>query len=427
MMPYNIKQVGDKFAVIATNTGKVVGTHPSKKEAQEQLAALYANVEDVKKDSSVNSGRISGGVGWKIEFNTPDCQHGWSVIKVGTGQSIGCFFKEEDAKDALEALAVTEPIIKAEGGYKPTSGMKSAAARAIKWKEDGKANGAGTSVGWGRAHQIVNGETLSLDTVKRMYSFFSRHEVDKQGKDWDKPSHGKIMWNAWGGDAGYSWSRAIVEREKKIEKEIWSGAFSPTFDFKIEKKKDKYESVISDKKGEPSDKELYARIIAEAKKKFDVYPSAYANGWVVQEYKRRGGKYAVKKDEARKCMTCGCDDLGNDHHYISDTEKCMYCMSKGQGPCWDGYEYAGTKQKGKKTVPNCVPIKKAVNPTPTKDSTSIWDGVFVPVGDATSGTNYGSLYGDTGWMSTYNSPPQNDGKPSVGYGNHSDSNGRSNQ
>ena len=113
-MPYNIKQVGDKFAVIATNTGKVVGTHPSKKKAQEQLAALYANVEDVKKDSSVNSGRISGGVGWKIEFNTPDCQHGWSVIKMGSGQSIGCFFKEEDAKAALEALAVTEPIVKDE-------------------------------------------------------------------------------------------------------------------------------------------------------------------------------------------------------------------------------------------------------------------------------------------------------------------------
>jgi hypothetical protein len=63
-------------------------------------------------DSSVNSGRISGGVGWKIEFNTPDCQHGWSVIKAGTGQSIGCYLKEEDAKAALEALAVTEPVVK---------------------------------------------------------------------------------------------------------------------------------------------------------------------------------------------------------------------------------------------------------------------------------------------------------------------------
>jgi hypothetical protein len=31
------------------------------------------------------------------------------------------------------------------------------------------------------------------------------------------------MWDAWGGDAGFSWSRKIVEREKKMNKEIFSG------------------------------------------------------------------------------------------------------------------------------------------------------------------------------------------------------------
>ena len=36
---------------------------------------------------------------------------------------------------------------------------------------------------------------------------------------------------------------------------------------------------------------LYAKAKAKAKAKFDVYPSAYANGWMVQEYKRMGGKY----------------------------------------------------------------------------------------------------------------------------------------
>jgi len=65
----------------------------------------------IEKDFAANSGRISGGVGWSIQFNTPDCQHGWSVVKEGTGQSIGCYFKEEDAKKALEALAVTEPVV----------------------------------------------------------------------------------------------------------------------------------------------------------------------------------------------------------------------------------------------------------------------------------------------------------------------------
>jgi len=42
----------------------------------------------------------------------------------------------------------------------------------------------------------------------------------------------------------------------------------------------------------PKNKALYARVKAEAKKKFDTYPSAYANAWLVREYKKRGGTYA---------------------------------------------------------------------------------------------------------------------------------------
>ena len=107
-------------------------------------------------------------------------------------------------------------MTKAEG-YAPTSGMKSAARRALKWKEEGKAKGAGTPVGWGRATDIAAGRSMSLSVVKRMFSFFSRHEeASKGGKDFNNtsnPSNGRIMWDAWGGDAGFSWSRAIVKRE----------------------------------------------------------------------------------------------------------------------------------------------------------------------------------------------------------------------
>jgi len=42
----------------------------------------------------------------------------------------------------------------------------------------------------------------------------------------------------------------------------------------------------------PKNKALYARVKAEAKRKFDVYPSAYANAWLVRTYKKRGGTYA---------------------------------------------------------------------------------------------------------------------------------------
>lgn len=102
-------------------------------------------------------------------------------------------------------------------GHKPTSGMKSAAARALAWHKDGKRGG--TIVGFTRANQIVNGTALSDSTVKRMYSFFSRHEVDKKATGFSAgeegyPSPGRVAWDLWGGDSGYSWSRKIVNQMK---------------------------------------------------------------------------------------------------------------------------------------------------------------------------------------------------------------------
>tara|TARA_R110002012_G_scaffold58997_1_gene153953 strand:+ start:1679 stop:1852 length:174 start_codon:yes stop_codon:yes gene_type:complete len=52
-----------------------------------------------------------------------------------------------------------------------------------------------------------------------------------------------------------------------------------------EKKKAKKKGSV------PTNKALYSRVKAEAKRKFDVYPSAYANAWLVKTYKKRGGGY----------------------------------------------------------------------------------------------------------------------------------------
>ena len=40
---------------------------------------------------------------------------------------------------------------------------------------------------------------------------------------------------------------------------------------------------------------LYSKAKAKARAKFDVYPSAYANAYMVKEYKKMGGKYKGKK------------------------------------------------------------------------------------------------------------------------------------
>ena len=99
--------------------------------------------------------------------------------------------------------------------YKPTDAMVRNARRALDWKDEGK--DGGTIIGLTRANQIVNRENLSEDTVVRMYSFFSRHEVDKEAEGFYQgqegyPSPGRVAHDLWGGDAGFEWSRNIVEK-----------------------------------------------------------------------------------------------------------------------------------------------------------------------------------------------------------------------
>lgn len=50
----------------------------------------------------------------------------------------------------------------------------------------------------------------------------------------------------------------------------------------------------------PTNPSLYARVKAEAKRRFKVYPSAYANGWLVRTYKKRGGRYRMGTGRKRR-------------------------------------------------------------------------------------------------------------------------------
>ena len=98
-------------------------------------------------------------------------------------------------------------------GYAPTAGMKEEARKGLEWRKE--YNRGGTEVGVARARDIVNGKNLSADTVKRMHSFFARHEVDKQAEGFSPgedgyPSAGRIAWALWGGDAGQAWARDKV-------------------------------------------------------------------------------------------------------------------------------------------------------------------------------------------------------------------------
>ena len=59
----------------------------------------------------------------------------------------------------------------------------------------------------------------------------------------------------------------------------------------IRRKTTKRKTTKKKSGAKPTNPSLYARVKAEAKRKFDVYPSAYANAWLVRTYKKRGGGY----------------------------------------------------------------------------------------------------------------------------------------
>ena len=75
-------------------------------------------------------------------------------------------------------------------------------------------------------------------------------------------------------------------------------------------KKPNYGAMIKPRKGgsTPSNPKLYARVVQAAKDKFEVYPSAVANSWVVQEYKRRGGTYKFDSAPETKSVWNGSFD-----------------------------------------------------------------------------------------------------------------------
>ena len=123
-----------------------------------------------------------------------------------------------------KAYATEQPQDESGLKFYPNKGMKDEARQAIEWRDAG--HDGGTAVAWARANQILNGEKLSESTVLRMYSFFRRHEVDKEAEGFRPgeegyPSAGRVAWAAWGGDAGYRWATAarkeILKRMAPME------------------------------------------------------------------------------------------------------------------------------------------------------------------------------------------------------------------
>jgi hypothetical protein len=140
--------------------------------------------------------------------------------------------------------------------FAPPSGVQNAAKRALEWIADGKAGDGFTDVGRKRASDLARGASLSLKTIKRMKAYFDRHQSDKKATGFSSgeegfPSPGRVAWDAWGGDAGYSWASGIAERSDK----------------KVKKTKTVIKQLKRMKKADPSLTEEINRLIEHVEKK----------------------------------------------------------------------------------------------------------------------------------------------------------------
>ena len=97
--------------------------------------------------------------------------------------------------------------------------VKNNAKNVLDWTEENGWGSCGTDVGKQRANQLANGEPISFETIKRMYSYLSRHEADLDSSKGYGDGCGKLMYDAWGGKTALSWAEAKI---KSIERQSFA-------------------------------------------------------------------------------------------------------------------------------------------------------------------------------------------------------------
>jgi len=98
--------------------------------------------------------------------------------------------------------------------------VKNNAKAVLDYVEENGWGSCGTSVGKIRANQLAKGEPISEDTIKRMYSYLSRHAGDLDSSKGYDDGCGKLMYDSWGGKTALSWAESKVNSFNKQKFEV---------------------------------------------------------------------------------------------------------------------------------------------------------------------------------------------------------------
>lgn len=125
----------------------------------------------------------------------------------------------EERRIALVQDSYVEPELYAES-VKPRESMKNAAKRGLEAREKAnKSNKCCTPTGLARANQLASGENLSLETLKRMRDFFTRHRKNAKPDESlveNKGNQAIAMWGAMPNqksiDSALSWLEGKINK-----------------------------------------------------------------------------------------------------------------------------------------------------------------------------------------------------------------------
>ena len=214
---------------------------------------LVYRVEDLE---AITNDLGSSAMVWRGSFN---CRHYWRKIEYRRGDRItnkGSVTKGRiDGAESYDVMGLPQPDTRVPGkasfGYEndlpayvdevsgdtiskslvePTTfesysdypdAVKNNAKAVLDYVEENGWGSCGTPVGKVRANQLANGEAISIDTIKRMYSYLSRHEADLEASKGYGDGCGKLMYDSWGGKSALAWSKSKINQAEKMSKQYF--------------------------------------------------------------------------------------------------------------------------------------------------------------------------------------------------------------
>tara|TARA_B110000977_G_scaffold167851_1_gene216695 strand:+ start:480 stop:1406 length:927 start_codon:yes stop_codon:yes gene_type:complete len=167
------------------------------------MVSMKVNNDDVW-ENYVKTGKVSG---FSIEGYFTDKVNMSELNKIS----------EEEAENILVEMAdyIVSKKLKLESYSDYPDSVSNNAKRALEWADENGWGSCGTAVGKRRASQLANKENITISTIKRMYSYLSRHAPDLDSSKTYSDGCGKLMYDSWGGKSALSWSKSKLKQLDK--------------------------------------------------------------------------------------------------------------------------------------------------------------------------------------------------------------------